>query len=158
MVKEIMSIGTRLKEIRNFLNISAKEMAEHVGVSLRTYGGYERDEITLSHKLIMFLFDNYNLNIHWLFTGNGEMLQEPKNTLEIKYSPLTIDYIAFGKRLNKIRVHADMITREMSMLLEIKEDRFADLCVGKVKPTLDEITKICENFEVTADWLLFGKE
>ncbi|MGN0193140.1 MAG: helix-turn-helix domain-containing protein [Candidatus Gastranaerophilaceae bacterium] len=153
-----MTIGNRLRIFRKELNLSAKDMSALAGVALRTYGGYERDEITISPKLIMFLFSDYKLNIHWLYTGIGQMFYSEKNTLKLKYEPLKYDSFAFGKRLNKIRIHADMITREISMLLEIKEDRFTDLCIGKTLPTIDEITKICENFDVSADWLLFGIE
>lgn len=150
--------GKRTKEFRLYLELNQTQFAEKLGITQQAVQRVEGDNGNFNIDTLKNLNAMLHVNLNWLLLGNGEMLQEPKNTLEIKYSPLTIDYIAFGKRLNKIRVHADMITREMSMLLEIKEDRFADLCVGKVKPTLDEITKICENFEVTADWLLFGKE
>ena len=56
-----MTIGNRLRIFRKELNLSAKDMSALAGVALRTYGGYERDEITISPKLIMFLFSDYRI-------------------------------------------------------------------------------------------------
>lgn len=150
--------GKCTKEFRLYLGLNQTQFAEKLGITQQAVQRVESDNGNFNIDTLNRLSTILNVNLNWLLTGNGEMLQKAKNTLEIKYSPLVIDYIAFGKRLNKIRVHADMITREMSMLLEIKEDRFSDLCIGKKEPTLAEIAKICENFEVTADWLMFGKE
>ena len=152
------SVGYRFKIFRESLSMTQSQLANNINLSSAAIGLIEKNKCFLKAENLNKLIDLYQLNINWLLTGNGKMLEEEQNTLELRYMPLNFDSFAFGKRLNKIRINADMITREISMLLEIKEDRFSDLCVGKAKPTLEEITKICENFDVTADWLLFGKE
>lgn len=148
----------RLKEIRKNLNMDAEDFASEFGIAKSSVYAYERGTNKPSYELLETLMQKLNINPNWLFTGTGEMFRKEKNTFEIKYEPYAEKLKSFGKRLNKLRVHSDMVTREMAMLLDIKEDRYSDLCVGKKEPTLAEIIKICENFEITADWLLFGKE
>lgn len=146
----------RLKELRKSLKLNANDFAKQLEMKISTLYSYENGSAKPSYEFIAKLRKITNVNIDWLFYGEGNMIIEPQNTLEIKYNPLTIK--DFGKRINKIRVNADLLSREMAMLLDIKEDRYSDLVVGKKQPTLEEIIKICENFNVTADWLLFGKE
>lgn len=148
----------RLKELRKNLEYTAESFAKELNVKISTLYSYENASAKPSYEFIATLRNFTKVNLDWLLFGNGEMFIKPKNTLEIKYEPCAEQLKEFGKRLNKLRIHADMITRDISMLLEMKEDRFSDLCIGKKEPTLAEIAKICENFEVTADWLMFGKE
>lgn len=61
-------IGDRLRHIRASRN--QPEMAEHLMVSARTYGHWERSERTPdAHALVQLCVDGWNG--HWLLTGEG---------------------------------------------------------------------------------------
>lgn len=151
--------GKRTKEFRQYLELNQTQLAKKLDITQQAVQRVEGDNGNFNIDTLTRMFELFNLNINWLLTGKGTMLCEPKNTFELKYTPqINEDIKSFGKRLNKLRVNADMLTHEMSMLLEIDQDRFSDICIGKKQPTLDEVVRICENFDVTSDWLLFGKE
>ncbi|MDD3236843.1 MAG: LexA family transcriptional regulator [Candidatus Gastranaerophilales bacterium] len=63
------TIGQRLKYFRKELRLTAEEMADSLGLKLRTYGGYERDEREPSVDTYKNLSTIHNLNITWLITG-----------------------------------------------------------------------------------------
>lgn len=151
-------LSNRFKLFRKALDLDATELAKEINIKTSTIYSYESGNSKPSLDTLKLLSEKYLLNLQWYITGQGDMFNTPKNTLRAKYKLKKDKLVTFGKRLNKLRIHADMLTREISLLLEIKEDRFSDLCIGAVKPTLDEVICICENFDVTADWLLFEKE
>lgn len=150
--------ASRFKLFRKYLKLSAEELSNELDIKPSTIYSYESGNSNPNLEILNLLAENFGLNIHWFVTNNGPMIIEPKNTFEIKYEPITVNQFDFGKRLNKIRIQADMISAELALLLDIKENRLLDIMNGKNEPTLEEIKKICENFNVTADWLLFGKE
>ena len=157
-VRMQISQGYRFKTFRESLGLSQAQIAGEIEITAGAIGLVEKDKSFLKLDNLLKLSELYNLNLDWLITGNGSMFNKPKNTFEIKYEPITVNQFDFGKRLNKVRVQTDMISAELAMLLDIKENRLLDIMNGKNEPTLEEVKKICENFNVTADWLIFGKE
>jgi transcriptional regulator with XRE-family HTH domain len=85
---EITSVGTRLREIRKFLDLSQKEFCEFIGITRQNYlSRYENDEHefddSLKLKLANAIEEKYKkrLSLDWLITGNGDMfLQEKKDS------------------------------------------------------------------------------
>jgi transcriptional regulator with XRE-family HTH domain len=69
-----MSKGKRLKEAREAKGYSQREMAKELGITPPSYNYYEKsDAATFSTDLILLL-TKLNININWIFTGDGEML------------------------------------------------------------------------------------
>jgi len=148
----------RLKLFRNELDISAQELARSVGVKTSTIYSYESGNSSPNLETLNLLYVSFGLNIHWFVTGDGTMFNEPKNTLNIKCEPLKIDKYELGQRVNKIRIAADLVSPQMAEMLVVSERELAAIISGEGKITLELVQKICENFDVTADWLLFGHE
>ena len=150
--------GKRIKKFRSYLELNQTQFANELNITQQAVQRVESDNGNFNIETLEKLNTSFGLNINWFLTGNGSMFNKPKNTFEIKYEPITINQFDFGKRLNKVRVQSDMISAELAMLLDIRENRLLDIMNGKNEPTLEEVKKICENFNVTADWLIFGKE
>lgn len=51
---------------------------------MRAIQNYESGERNISNDIIMMLNEKFNINIHWLYTGNGSMFLEEKKE-ENKY-------------------------------------------------------------------------
>lgn len=156
------TIGYRFKIFRETLGVTQAVFAENIGLSSAAIGLLEKDKSFLKAENLKKLIVLYNLNINWLLTGQGKMFLESNNSFEIKYEPLKIDKYELGKRVNKIRIDTNLNSNQMAEIIELTEKEFAALCMGELKLTpevlLKLVQKICENFNVTADWLLFGKE
>ena len=47
--------------------------------------------------------------------------------------------------------------KELAKILDLKKSPLTDWKNQKSKPTLEQIIRICENFAISSDYLLFGK-
>lgn len=63
----------RLAIIRNSLNIAQIKFGDKLGIAPTTYVKYERGERKPSYEVLEILYKNYNVNLNWLITGEGEM-------------------------------------------------------------------------------------
>ncbi len=71
-----MSIGERLKFIRQDKKLTAKKLAEILNIPVRTIGGYERNENPPNEKFLKLLSEKLNVNINWLLTGYGSIYEK----------------------------------------------------------------------------------
>lgn len=149
------TLGKNLKELREVLNISQTVLADSLGITTGAVGLVEKNKSKLKTENLIKLIITYNLNINWLLTGKGQMFIYPKNTFELKQK--NIDFKNFNNRLCKLIENSNLDLKTFAGVVDIDFERLADLCVGK-KPTTDEIVNICECFNVTSDYLLFGIE
>lgn len=84
-VGKIMTIGQRLKEIKAALKITTKELAETLGIPVRTIGSYERDEAQPGPKFFNTIHEKYHVDINWFLTGKGHMFISEKTQADINY-------------------------------------------------------------------------
>jgi transcriptional regulator with XRE-family HTH domain len=66
-------LGKRLKTLRKTLGITQKELARTLGVSEMTIRRYEANRFQPDAEVLSKLAKTYNINLHWLLTGEGEM-------------------------------------------------------------------------------------
>ena len=66
-------LGKRLKTLRETLGITQKELARTLGVSEMTIRRYEANKFQPDAEVLSKLAKAYNINLHWLLTGEGEM-------------------------------------------------------------------------------------
>lgn len=76
-----MSIGTRIKELRNLLNLSQTEFATNIGLKQAAIGLYENDQRTVPDTTVLLISQVYNVSPEWLRTGQGEMLVQNADSL-----------------------------------------------------------------------------
>ena len=117
-----MSIGKKLKLIREKLNISQDELAKSLGISARMLREYEKDKFLLDVGKIQILIEKYNLNPNYLFFDIEEML------LQETVSP---DYIKTIKE--KLNINNDELTPIIQELIASKDMRTALLNLIKKK-------------------------
>ena len=68
-----MGISDRLKQIRLKSGLSQTSFAEQFGLAQTTYGPYETGKRSVPDELKQQLSQRFNVNLHWLITGHGEM-------------------------------------------------------------------------------------
>ena len=80
-----MTVGKRIKRLKNKLNITSSVLADKLSIPVRTIGSYERDEVPPSEKFLNALITKFHVNINWLLTGNGEMFINAKDENDLIY-------------------------------------------------------------------------
>lgn len=69
-------IGNRIKELRKFLNLTQAEFGSKIGLKPTAIGQMENGLRSVTERSVILLCEKYNVNEHWLRTGEGEMFQE----------------------------------------------------------------------------------
>lgn len=150
---------SNLKKLKDYLNLTSLELAEKLGISYSTLGSYERGNRTPSIDFPLLLIEKLNININWLLTGTGDMfISTCENTLqEQNNSNLVKNLDTFYKRFNKLQKENNLNDYQMSKKTGITETRIEKLGIGKAVPSLDELSALKSNFDVSIDWLLYGE-
>lgn len=68
----------RLKQFRNALGLKQRDIAEKLGVGVSVVGRWETG-LDVPKTRIYQLCKEYNVNRHWLETGEGEMFEPDQN-------------------------------------------------------------------------------
>ena len=72
-----MSVGERLQKARKALHLTQVEFGESLGITQSAISAVESGKVKLTDRLAQSIQSNYNINVEWLRTGEGEMLVEP---------------------------------------------------------------------------------
>jgi transcriptional regulator with XRE-family HTH domain len=66
-------IAKRLKVLRGTMGISQKELCEKIDYSQANYSRMEKGQTALNFQILFHLFSEFGVNVHWLFSGEGNM-------------------------------------------------------------------------------------
>jgi transcriptional regulator with XRE-family HTH domain len=82
----MITIGSRLKTIREILKLNQKDFGEPINIGLQNISKYERDEVKPSYEALEKITNQYKINLNYLVTGMGEMFlgQEPVKKIDDK--------------------------------------------------------------------------
>ena len=70
-----MSVGSRIKELRNSLDLTQQKFADRLGIQRGIIGKYEVDVFAPSDAVISLICRVFNVREAWLRDGTGEMLE-----------------------------------------------------------------------------------
>lgn len=149
----------RLKEIRYAYKLSGYAFAKKINMPQPSYLRYEVGERKPSAELIEKLVTICGVNAFWLFTGKGEMFGKPSDNSFERQNDMSIEakLSQIGQRLSLIQDKYNFLDSEMAKLLEISETEYIKIIVGEIKPSLNVLNKIKQNFKVSIDYLLYGE-
>lgn len=76
----------RLKEFRKSLNpkVSQTDLAKFLNITQAAYSLIEKGQNRISCDLLHYMAINYNLNVYWLLTGEGEKQQHNQTASDEK--------------------------------------------------------------------------
>ncbi len=119
-----VSIYNRLKIARKALNLSQKSFAAGLGIGVSSLGMMETGKRAIKERHINNICTTYNINEHWLRTGEGDMFNKPLDlfqNLKSKYNLSTADMDIIINYLEMDRKDRDVIVTVLKKLL-IKRD------------------------------------
>ena len=78
-----MSVGSRIKELRNSLDLTQQKFADRLGIQRGIIGKYEVDVSAPSDAVISLICREFNVREAWLRDGTGEMLESKPRAEEL---------------------------------------------------------------------------
>lgn len=76
-----MTIGERVKELRNALNLTQTEFGERLGIARITVAYYESGKNNINEYMLRNICKTFNVDYNWLTEGNFEMFLEKDDSL-----------------------------------------------------------------------------
>lgn len=68
-----MTINQRVKQVRQALNLSQAKFAKEISISNGYIAGIELENRNVNDRIIKLISATFNVNEHWLRTGEGDM-------------------------------------------------------------------------------------
>ncbi len=76
-----MSIGERIKFLRNKLELNQTDFAEKIGFKQTAIGLWENGQRSVSDSAIILICEKYGVSEEWLRNGTGEMFAESDESI-----------------------------------------------------------------------------
>lgn len=73
-----------IKCLRKELNLTQKQLADKIHISRSNLAGIENGSVNLSERVANDISREFNVNLEWLKTGEGEMFKEPNSPEELE--------------------------------------------------------------------------
>lgn len=82
-----MSIGNRLKNLRNKNDLTQKNVASKLGLNNKTLSGYENDVSTPDADTLAVLAKFYGVSVNYLITGESDAVNHDDfmKTIEVQF-------------------------------------------------------------------------
>jgi len=108
-----MTINERLALVRKTLKLTQREFAQKISVATGFIASMEIGDRRVNPRIMKLVSSIYNINLHWLETGEGEMFysSSEKDIEEI---------ISLYKKLNPF--FQKFIIRQIQELIEYKQN------------------------------------
>lgn len=148
-----------LKKIRNAKNLSVEKLSKIIDVPASTLWGYEGNKRIPSIDLPIQLNRKLDVNTNWFLTGEGMMfLNKCENThVFIQNEKPSLNIKEWGKRLAKLLADNNETPLNFSKRTSISESRIERFILYSEEPTIQELTKIKCNVDISVDELLYGE-
>ncbi len=131
--------SNKIRTIRNVLELSQKELSKEIDIPERTIASYELGRAP-SILFLLKICQKYNINANWFVTGNGEMFNNSSSTI--------------GSRIDDIKNKNNLSNKQFAEILNITENELKDIIENKIKPNIDILKNLKNNFNISIDWLI----
>lgn len=91
---------SRIKAIRKHLNLTQTQFGERIGIKQNTIAAYESGIRIPSEAAIVSICREFNVNRHWLETGEGDMFNPESDSANDQYPPIIRAVLNSYSRLN----------------------------------------------------------
>lgn len=128
-----MTDTERLRIIRKSLNLNQEQFASSLGLTQGGYSDIERGKNNISNKTKLSLKSVYNINLHWLETGSGEMFAVDIEEESDKANFFEVEH------LEHLKDEVEKLRNE-NLRLKTENRLYMELCTAK-----DKTIEILEN-------------
>lgn len=151
----------RLKFILNYTMLTPKPFAELIGVKPTLIQNINKGlQKSFPYQVAKSINKQLHFCIDWIIDGEGEMFENPENTLERR--TLNIDKLLektdnIGKIFDFIRTTNNLSIEEFIAILDMTKERYLEICLKNVLPNMKEAILLKANFNIKIDDFLFDE-
>jgi len=139
-MKTDLNIGDRLRLFRDGLGKNQKDFAELLMITQQSLSKYERGELNIPDKVKIDLL-NYDVNLTWLLTGEGEMFLAAPTV---------------GERLAAVRNARQMDKRGWALIMSVTEEELENYETNKVEPPEEFLNRLYGNVNAGIPYILYA--
>lgn len=114
-------IADRIHRIRDCLDLSRKSFGEKIYVSQDVINNLERGRVTPTEHHINGICEKFNVNEHWLRTGEGEMFNPTNTSLDALAEANNIDPVTRAIVEGLIKMPAQALEPFVGLILDISD-------------------------------------
>ena len=159
-----ITIGDRIRYLRNESNLSMAELAEIINVSSSNISDWENGKTNPSSINLLSLSNYFKASADWLLTGESYCLS-PKKSIsdrvksELKYDKTLdkINAIEFGKRLKFVIEESNTTQKSLAKQIGISQTSMTNYVNGRI-PEINILYALSKILGVSIEWFLTGKE
>lgn len=112
----VKTLKERIKELRKDLKLTQQKFSEKLGLKRQTIAAYEIGNIEPSDSTLLLICREFNVNEHWLRTGEGDMYIEKERIQAI------LDFV------NNLQKKPDSFqTRFLESMIKLDEKDWEDI-------------------------------
>jgi len=141
-----MVYGTRLKEQREKLSLTQKNIATLIEVTENGYGQFEREHTIIPTKHLNTICNYFNVSFDYIFGFT--------TTLNYSNSKKEINKIKSGKRLKNLRKENKLTQEKLASILNVSRTTITEYERGTNIIATPFLYTICKNYNISADYLL----
>ncbi len=147
-----IAVGQRLKKYRLFKGLTINELSNRIGISKGYLSEIENGKKSFGQETLYSLLENFNIHIHWLFTGNGEMEYIPKPGEIADFD------IPFGvaERLDDLRIENNLSIKQFAKSLEVTEEYLNKIINDGEYPNEIILLNLASVYKISIHWLFEG--
>lgn len=137
MKKNISELGKRLKLIRKEAGYKSQlAFAEELGTTRSAYSKYEVGDVLPADTFIQLMCTKFNINEHWLRTGEGEMMAKKEDSF---LAQLADQYHLDAAQLALVRSFLSLDSDRRNVIIDAIKKAARDIADGSTdnSPALD---------------------
>ena len=140
-------MNKRIKSIRESLNLSQEEMGKAIGLTRSGISNIESGQRAVSERHVKLLHSAFNVNEHWLRTGEGEMFNPTNTSLDALAAANNIDPVTRAIVEGLIEMPAQAREAFIDLIFDISDRiRNSDYEAAKPEAVAATASKYFKNF------------
>lgn len=137
----------RLFDLREYADLTQKDLAQNLGVSQQTYSLWEKGTKIIPLKHLNNLCNYYETSMDYVLGFTD--IKMSSNTIKIK----ELNKKEIGARIKKIREDNNLTLRDLASKLNTTSSTISAYETGKTLILTAFAYQICSEYNVSLDWL-----
>ena len=143
------NLPDRIIQIRDHFGLTQEKLAVRINKTTGFISNVETGRSGLSDDTIQAFTSIFGINGEWLKNGTGSMFLPGRETEKT-------DSSGIGDRVRKIRTREGLSQNQLAEITNYNKKHIYNIEKGRCKPSDALVNKLCAEFNVSFDWLMYG--
>lgn len=150
------NIGDRIRYLRELYNLTQQQFSDKSGVQRGNMSRYEKNQVKPSADAIIAICQHFGVSADWLLTGKEPTTKSDVQPL-LSINP-TEELHTLGERIRYLRTERGLSMAALGKYIDASSSNISDWENDKTSPSSKALLSLSQYFNVSADWILTGKE